>query len=84
MEVRKVSEVEENGMFGVVDQELTNVPLEELVANSGHFRCSNAAAAVQGGEYFTESNHLAANTGFLFYQSDLVTLIGQIKRCLHP
>ncbi len=33
MDVRKVSELEENGVVGIVDQELINVPLEELVAS---------------------------------------------------
>jgi rhodanese-related sulfurtransferase len=33
MDVRKVSELEENGVIGVVDQELIAIPLEDMVAS---------------------------------------------------
>lgn len=33
MDVRKVSELEENGVIGVVDQELIAVPLEEMITS---------------------------------------------------
>ena len=53
------------------------------MGDSGHFRRGDAAAAVQGGEDFAEGNHLTTDTGFLFYQSDLVALICEIKGSLH-
>ncbi len=33
IDVRKVSELEENGVIGVVDQELITIPVEEFIAS---------------------------------------------------
>ena len=54
------------------------------MGDGGHLGRGDAAAAVQGGEYFTEGNHFAANTGLLFYQYNLVALICEIQGSLHP
>ena len=55
-----------------------------MVGNCGHLGGGDAAAAVQGGEDLAEGDHLAADAGFSFHQSDLVALICQIQGGLHP
>lgn len=46
IDVRKVSELEENGVIAVVDQELINVPLEEFVASKAMWPADKNAEIV--------------------------------------
>lgn len=46
IDVRKVSELEENGVIGVVDQEQVNIPLEELIASQAMWPADKDAEIV--------------------------------------
>jgi hypothetical protein len=54
-----------------------------MMCHSGHFWGGDAGTTIEGGEDFTEGNHLAADAWLALDKGNLETLVTKIKRGLH-